>query len=132
MDELINGVVRAKLKLIICGDMNAPVGARNEQDDQSIIGQQGFGNRNGRGEILLRWSSFHNLVITNTFFSTPPQDNWTWAKGVNKKQLDYILVDKALFSKVGDCTVLKDLDASSDHRAVLAHLRLTIRTVPNT
>ena len=74
--------------------------------------------RNSRGDSLLQWCGLHGLVIGNTFFETDPDKTWTYRKGDVRRQIDYILIDKHLFNKVYNCTVVVDLDIGSDHRPV--------------
>ena len=65
-DKILEGR-RLKYTCICAGDYNAEVGPATDNDDQSIIGHNVSRCRNGRGEMLVQWSHFHELMIANTF-----------------------------------------------------------------
>ena len=109
---------RKKCNCIVAGDFNAQVGGQDEFDDPSIIGPNGFGNRNPRGEWFQQWCTTHELVVANTYFDIDREDAWTYRNGDLRKQLDYILMDKAIFKKTKRCGVQAEVDTGSDHRAV--------------
>ncbi|PZC76173.1 hypothetical protein B5X24_HaOG204917 [Helicoverpa armigera] len=78
---------------IVLGDFNAKIGARQDQDDDKIIGPHGLGTRNERGSRLLQFAFGQMLSISNTFFTKKPQRRWTWMSpdGRTKNEIDFIL-----------------------------------------
>ncbi|GFN87475.1 craniofacial development protein 2 [Plakobranchus ocellatus] len=59
------------------GDFNAKVGT-NKVDDIDIVGKNGLGIRNERGEKLIEWCQTNNIIVGNTWFQQPPRRKWTW------------------------------------------------------
>ena len=116
---------RNKLITVIAGDFNAQVGGIKEHEDPSILGTGGFGNRNSRGDFLLRWCTTNGLVISNTFFDAPA-DAWTYRNGDVCRQLDYILLDTWLHKQTRCCKVCGAVEMGSAHRLVYAEFRLEL------
>ena len=52
---------------IVPGDFNATVGSRTDEDDPTILGENPMPNRSLRGNSLLQWCTFHDMVLSNTF-----------------------------------------------------------------
>ncbi|XP_076462059.1 uncharacterized protein LOC143294568 [Babylonia areolata] len=63
--------IPATEQLYLLGDFNARVGS-DHNSWPSCIGRFGIGKLNENGQRLLELCSYHNLCITNTFFSTKP------------------------------------------------------------
>ena len=51
---------------IVMGDFNAKVGRGRHTD---IVGSEGLGEMNGRGEKLTEWCKQNNQIIMNTWFT---------------------------------------------------------------
>ena len=114
--------------LIVMGDLNAKVrtdvGAWN-----GVIGQHGIGDENERGERPLNFCSCNNLIITNTLFKqTTPQRKWIWTSPDRhtKNMIDFIMISKRWKSDVQSCRSFA-ADVASDHKLVLAKLRLRLK-----
>ena len=99
------------------------MGHRCEFDDFNIIGSSGLGERNSRGDLLLEWCTFHNLVLENTFSGDAAEDLWTYSHNGSYYILDYILVDKCLHDHVSRCFVMNSVDIGSDHRPICLMVR---------
>jgi exonuclease III len=81
LDEQLYDASTQRRRCIVCGDMNAQVGARDEFDDPGILGPNGSYSRNPRGDWLLQWSTLHDMVVGNTFFETDVDESWTYRNG---------------------------------------------------
>ncbi|XP_012938670.1 craniofacial development protein 2 [Aplysia californica] len=79
--------------VIVMGDFNAKVGAIRHED---IVGPYGLGNRNERGEKLLKWAILNDMIIGNTCYEQPPRRLWTWKSPGDsaRNQIDYIMIKK--------------------------------------
>ena len=117
---------RKKYNTVIAGDMNAEVGARVGNDDGTIIGLSPMSSRSHRGDTLVKWCTFHDLVLANTYRCGDRSSTWTYRNGDTMKQLDFIIIDKKLHCQVIDCSVLASLDIGSDHRPLLCKLQYTV------
>ncbi|XP_071956845.1 craniofacial development protein 2-like [Antedon mediterranea] len=71
LDSAIRGISDTE-HLYLLGDFNARVGSDHYSWPRSI-GHFGVGRLNENGQRLLELCSYHDLCITNTFFSTKPQ-----------------------------------------------------------
>ena len=63
--------------LIISGDFNAKVGQKKNSED-GIIGINGLGERNERGETLVDFALANQLSIKNTMFQKHSRWLYTW------------------------------------------------------
>ena len=52
---------------MVIGEFNAKVGTR-KNEEESIMGVEGAGKRNERGELLVEWCAPKRLRIQNSFF----------------------------------------------------------------
>lgn len=118
------GANDSQRQYLICGDMNAQVGACSAFDDPSLLGPNGFAPRTARGELLVAWCSLHGLVVGNSFSTAATADLWTYRNGATRSQLDYILINRRLFLNLIDCCISDEIDIGSDHRAVAARFSL--------
>ena len=103
----------------VAGDFNAQVGQKEEFDDSAAIGSYCFRDRNARGRWLVEWCGAQGLILANTFFDADVGNAWTYRNGTSYRQLDYIIADTYLFSRISGCSVYTQVDIGSDHRAVL-------------
>ena len=108
--------------VIICGDFNAKVGVRKNDDTvHQICGSYGKGNPNSNGDTLLNFAKSNNLVITNTFFKHKIAHRTTWQSpnGKQKNQIDFILIKKNKEIRMIDSRSYGGMHTSSDHKLVL-------------
>ena len=56
-----------KTKIVIAGDWNARVGQAQDDDDDQLVGQANFGQRNARGIQFVKWCTLHGYMVANTF-----------------------------------------------------------------
>ena len=101
---------------IITADFNAEVGLRIAFDDPEVVGLGTLPLRSHRGDMLIKWATLNDMIITNTHGTEGPDDLWTYKHGTTLKQLDFILVGKPLRKWIVESYVLKSVDVGSDHR----------------
>ena len=87
----------------------------------------GLGQRNERGDTLVKWATSNNFKIMNTQFQTKAGRRWTWRSpdGQPRNEIDYIMTDKP--SMVTDVTVTNRINIGSDHRMVMGFITLNTR-----
>ena len=108
-------------KLLVCGDFNATTAVSLKQsyfDGKQII-EDPICNDNGLR--LKRFVREAGLCMTQTYFSHPDEDRFTWFSGdkVTKKVLDYVIVEPFVQQYVKDCAVCSEFTCDSDHRIVI-------------
>lgn len=122
MDKFYQDVEKAQKEIMNCdwkivmGDFNSKIGSRlsNECD---VMGPSGYGQRNERGERLIRFCRKTELFITNTMFKKKPQQKWTWSLDlVTKNEIDFILTPNKRCVK--NIEVLNNFKFETDHRMV--------------
>ena len=118
LSELVTQGKREHRTCVLIGDYNAIVGSSQAGDDDGILGAYGVGSRNARGEWLLQWAAFHQLVIANTVFPKGFEDQWTHQRGDVKRQIDYCLISGEKVSMITDAKACDDVNVGMDHRAV--------------
>lgn len=64
----------------------------------SCIGHFGIGNLNENGQRLLELCSYHNLCITNMFFSTKPHYQFSWWHPLSRHWHQLNLIITQIFS----------------------------------
>ena len=114
--------------LIILGDFNARVGCDNEAWPNCLV-HFGVGKCNDNGQRLLELCSYHELCITNTFFSTKPHHRVSWRHPRSKQwhQLDLILARRAFLTNFLVPRSYHSADCDTDHSIVCSKIRLQPR-----
>ena len=82
-------------KLLILGDFNAQAW-KDHTTYSDAIRKFGKGNKNSNGELLLTFCTQRHLCITNTYFSQPDKNYFTWMHPRSKHYhlLDYLITHK--------------------------------------
>ena len=115
--------VPARDHLFIMGDFNCKIG-KLHANYASSIGKHTLGNANDRGELLAKFCTRNNLIVTNSMFQKKRLHTWTSPYGKTKNQIDFILTRKSSTRQnVLDSMALNVPDIS-DHRLVRAKVRL--------
>ena len=86
----------------------------------SSAGPYGYGEQNSREQWLLAWFSTQCLKITNSHFRKQDAKLITYETSRAAKQLDYLLLDRRLNSKLRDIEATTDIDLGSDHKCLVA------------
>ncbi|KAK6018737.1 endonuclease/exonuclease/phosphatase family protein [Ostertagia ostertagi] len=113
---------KRQLSKIVVGDFNAKIGSgeRNEK----FIGRHGLGVRNERGNMLVNFCSENELYVMNNHFKKRKSRKWTWISPnmQTKNAIDFVLSsDQSIFS---DVDIIGRFKFVSDHRLVMAKIRL--------
>ena len=111
---------------VVLGDFNAKVGKGRHAD---IVGNDGIGSRNDRGDKLIDWCEQNNQVILNTWFTKHPRRLWTWKSpnGVTKNQIDYITINSRFRNCVKNILTLLGADCNSDHVLLVSDIQVKLK-----
>ena len=109
--------------LVIGGDMNAQIG-KNGNNKYSL---HNTSNRNG--QHLTDFMIENALTCFNTNFQKSEGKLWTYTYANNNKaQIDYVFINKKWRNSAMNCEAYTFFEgASSDHRIVMAKIRLSLR-----
>ncbi|XP_076469990.1 uncharacterized protein LOC143300280 [Babylonia areolata] len=110
--ETTIGDTPATEQLYLLGDFNARVGSDHDSWPR-CIGYFDIGKLNENGQRLLELCCYHNLCITNTFFSTKPHHRTSWRHPRSRHwhQLDFIITRRLSLS----CVLSTQGPASHQH-----------------
>nr|XP_054750072.1 craniofacial development protein 2-like [Lytechinus pictus] len=124
LDSVIANVP-ANEHLFLLGDFNARVGADHDSWPK-CIGHFGIGKLNENGQRLLEVCSYHNLCITNTFFSTKPchKVSWRHPRSHHWHQLDLVITRNSSLNSVQVTRSYHSADCDTDHSLVASRMRL--------
>ena len=117
LDEVVQRVPAGE-KLIVGGDFNGHVGARNDGFEE-VHGGYGFGLMNDDGLNLLDFALSYNFKIVNTQFKKRENHLITYRSGPNQSQIDYISVRNNMAKDVRNCKVLPHEQVTSQHRILI-------------
>jgi len=125
LGNILNETGKTKEHLVIAGDFNAEIGARETIDNQKLIGQWSIGVQNYRGFVLKRWCELHGLSIANTLYPKTKENTATYV-GPNKheRQIDYVLLVERTRKILRNAGSTEDVDLGSDHRAIEVTLEI--------
>ena len=115
-------------QLLLMGDFNAQLG-EDVQLWQGVTGRSCVGNTtSGNGRRLLQFCAINSLTVLNTLFQHKLVHTWTWCSpdGVTKNQIDYIICSQRLAPSVHDCRVFRGAEFQSDHRLLVASVKLRL------
>ncbi|XDV44251.1 hypothetical protein PO909_012565 [Leuciscus waleckii] len=103
-------------KLLVVGDFNARVGSDCETY-AGIIGKFGKGKKNTNGDLLLHFCAQQELCLTNTFFSQPDKNFFTWKhpRSGHYHLLDYIVTRRSGIHEIMCTKVMRGAECSTDH-----------------
>ena len=122
LGNVLKGVSKNE-KLLVCGDLNAHVGA--EADGfEGVHGGKGFGVRNTEGEVLLEFADAWGLTVCNTWFIKPDSQKITYESGGIKTQVDYVLIRKEERPLVSNVKVIQSEACIPQHKLVVCEMKL--------
>ena len=111
---------------IIMGDFNAKVGKGRHTD---IVGSEGLGEMNERGEKLMEWCKQNDQIIMNIWFTKHPRKLWTWKSpdGITRNQIDYITVNRRYKNTVKDIRTHPEADCNNDHHMLVGNIKVKLQ-----
>ena len=109
--------------LYIMGDFNGHIGASNDLFED-IQGRFAYGTRNEDGLRVLEYAKSLDLIIANSLFQKRESHLITYYSGERKTQIDYILTRRSQRRDVIDCKVIPSVTVNSQHRPVIAVIRM--------
>ena len=114
--------------VVVMGDLNAKVGDSNE-GCEDIMEKHGTGAINDKGDRIVRFAAFNNLVITGTIFPhcIGHKQIWTSPDGLTQNQIDHILISRQHRTPDLDTRAMRGADVASDHHLVKTKLRLKLK-----
>ncbi len=124
LETTIKEVLTAE-HLFLLRDFNARIG-----DDHNswprCIGHFGIGKLNENGQRLLELCSYHDLCISNTFFSTKSchRESWRHPRSCHWHQLDLVITRRPLLNYVLTTRSYHSADSDTDHSLVGSKVRL--------
>ena len=115
--------------LILTGDFNSKVG--DCSTNSNVMGNNGLGEQNERGERLVEFCDENGFVIVNTLFKQHPRRLYTWTSPNQKtrNQIDYIMVKRRWRSSCVYAKTHPGADCGSDHQLLVAGLRMKLRRI---
>ena len=111
--EAVMDKVPKRDHLFIMGDFNAKLGGLN-MDYPTAVGKHTTGKANERGELLAKFCTRNNLIVTNTQFQK--LYTWTSPDGKTKKQIDFILTQNTSVRQAILDSSARNLLDISDHK----------------
>ena len=123
--ETVINKIPSSAHLYLLGDFNARIGS-DHVSWPPCIGHFDIGKLNENGQRLLEMCSFHDLCITNTFFSTKPsyRVSWQHARYRHWHQLDLIITRRPSLNSVLTTRSYHRVDYNTDHSMVASKVRL--------
>ena len=102
--------------MVIAGDFNARVG-REVEDWTGVIGPNGIGKCDSKGEMLLAFCSEFQLFITNTVFKHNPHylNHWMHPLSKHWHLLDYVITRQRDQNDILDTRAMRGADCATDH-----------------
>ena len=109
---------------IVIGDFNSKIGYDNT-GYEDVMGKFGLGDRNERGERMLKFCQRNQLSITNTYYYHRVQHGHTWTHpdGIHKNCVDYILIDKRWKTSVRGTKVIRGANFNTSHKLLLSNIQ---------
>ena len=107
------------------GDLNAKVG---QEQQGSIVGEHGLGQRNERGERLVQFCQRNTLFIANTWFQQPARKKYTWKSpgDVTRNQIDYIKFNERFKNSVKQAKTYQG-NIASDHNPIVVKIKIKLK-----
>ena len=122
LSSLVRSIPKHNL-LVIGGDMNAQIG-KNRNNKYSL---HNTSNRNG--QHLIDFMIENRLTCLNTNFQKREEKLWTYTyANKSKAQIDYHFINRKWKNSAMNCEAYSTFKGvSSDHRIVMAKIRLSLR-----
>ncbi|KAG2458176.1 ZP3 protein, partial [Polypterus senegalus] len=114
---------------LVMGDFNAATGT-DRAGYEDCLSPHGSGDRGESGSMFLDFAKGQGLRIAGFWFQRPEPHRWTWYSntGGAVKEIDHILLGRG-WRLLQNCRVYRNAQfVSSDHRLVVATLRIQLRS----
>ena len=114
--------------LLVLGDFNAVTGTQRD-GYEVCLGPHGSGTRNVNSSFLLDFARSRRLRIAGSWYQRPKLRRWTWYSndGQTRKEIDHILISTR-WRLLQNCRVFRSAEFPTDHRLVVATLKLRLRS----
>ena len=119
--------------LVVQGDWNAKIGVDTFENWKGTCGRHCNIISNERGQRLLEFASYNDLMVANTFgpHKTSRKTTWHSPDGKTHNQIDYVMVKKRFKSSVNIAKTrsFPGADIGSDHELVMMTFKLHLKKV---
>ena len=122
LETILDNIPRSE-RILIGGDFNAHLGARNQHYLEEH-GQFEFGEDNEEGDRLLELMQAHELYAVNTVFKKRKEHMVTYCSGGRESHINYILVRREDKNEVRDAKVLPYEAVTRQHKLVVSDLEV--------
>lgn len=122
LEDELNSVPENE-KAIIGADLNGHVG-RDRRGVERWHGGWSVGERNAEGQRILDFMSAQDMTLLNTFFKKEENQLNTYKSGGRTSQIDFLACRRKDIRDVQDCRVINGEDVSTQHRLVLAKMKI--------
>lgn len=128
--ESVIEMIKKREITLITGDFNAKVG-KGRVDN--AVGGFGLGERNDRGDRLVRFCQEHDMLLSNTLFKLPNRRIYTWKspgdspENIIRNQIDYIAVPTRFKNAIKSAKTYPGADVPSDHNPVVCRLDVRLK-----
>ena len=111
--------------LLVIGDLSAKVGNDNTSCEQ-VMGKQGCGSMNDKGERLSDFCMENGLVIGGSLFPHQAIYKLTWVSHSvrDKNQIAHVVVNQQRRRSLFEVRTVRGADVGSDHHLLRAVLKL--------
>lgn len=115
---------------VVFGDFNSKIGSGAEGD---LAEKYGLGEKNTRGDSLVKFCCEHRIFIANTLFKFLLRRLYTWRspdgreKLTMRNQIDFIIIKSEMRRFIKSMKIFSGADINSDHsRAVMDTLFIAL------
>ena len=110
---------------MLCGDFNASIAGRDDDDDSDNIGIHGDCKETKLGKRFMCWLKANQLCTMSSYFQKKTHCTWVHPGQKTDYQLDHIVTDQVTRSrrKITNCGVVQQV-IYSDHSPVEARLEM--------
>jgi hypothetical protein len=110
------------------GDMNARIGNMPVPGVKQRFNES---EMNENGDLLINFCSMNSLRVNNIFFKQKYNHKITWSDSRGRhSMIDYIITNRNIHpSQIIDVRAFRTADVGSDHRLVIANLRVSTQQI---
>lgn len=125
LQQAVNNASRRDI-IMIMGDLNAKVGGKST--NSNVMGNEGIGEQNKNGEMLVDFCATNGLVIGGTLFPHRNIHKTTWRSpdGKTENQIDHIMISRRWKRNLQDTRAMRSADIGSDHHLVLSKVKIKL------